>query len=232
MAEDHTIWMSDSGGPAEGHILFRGSEAQTPVAFDIDQSTKDIDTDDFELYEALQDHGRWACTKTGWFSKPDPEDGNIPADEEFAIILSPGEGVIINFDLFYKLPFGKIYIGKLKYLPEKNEYHGYKFPMPTVQDPDAHIIIMGESYIPFFMEENVTGNDWTSFNAKVLLTHNELPILEPNYSSHARPLMWIGVGDDPEKSLFRLKRAGDPASPDANCGYAATREEVKAPDLV
>ncbi|KAJ9608683.1 hypothetical protein H2200_006454 [Cladophialophora chaetospira] len=210
--------------------------------YNIDQSTKNIDTDDFKVHEPLQDHGLWTCTKTGWLSRPTSDDED-PALDDFAILLSPGEDVIVNMELFHKLPFkpGRyIYVGKLKHEvepataehPETEVYAGYQIPMPTKQDPAAQLTIMGETDMQFFMEENIFGDDWTSFNVKALLTNDKLPLVEPNYSGHARPLMWIGVGDDLEKSLFRLRHAGDPEHPDPNSGYLATRDEARTPDSV
>ncbi len=206
--------------------------------FDIDQTLRDIDTATFEVHEPLQDDGEWVCTKTAWLGVPStgtptrdvlsPSEKNGSAEDDFAIILSPGEGAIVHHDLVRRIPTSL-------HQPITASAGEAEFPLPTVENPENTLNIIGETFVPFFMED-IMQLSWTRFNVKALVTMSELPFLAPSYSRQTRALIWIGVGEDKERSLFRLRHRASLDHPDSNHahkpGYAATRDDGGAPDLI
>ena len=185
--------------------------------FDIDQSLKSIDSSMFHLHETLTQNGKWSCTKTGWLSIPAEEARNVTADDDFPILFSPGQGVIIHKDLYDMIPEplkAPIVVGKTL----------TAFHMPTKEDMTNRLKVVGETYFPFYLED-IPRLIWTHFNVKALVVTSELPNLSPSYSRKMRPLMWVGVGLNKMVSLFRLEQNPDPKDPQSKHGYTVTRDD-------
>jgi hypothetical protein len=186
-----------------------------PDKFDTNQDQRTIDTTTFKVHLPLQNDGMWTCTKVGNLTTF--ENTAHRYSHEFPVILSPGEGAIIHHDLIREIPMdGREPITQWR--------GGTRFPVPTREDLGKELTILGEITLPVFMEDMWTSK-WTSFKVKALVTNSELPLLLLNYTRCVRPLMWIGVGEDKEKSLLRRRQSISESGSRRELGYAAIRDD-------
>ncbi|OAG40811.1 hypothetical protein AYO21_04888 [Fonsecaea monophora] len=118
------------------------------------------------------------------------------ADKEtFPVLLSPGEGVIIHYDLWA----AQQHLSAAIYPWTNRETGKSKVTMPRAQNAAYELDIVGGTYFPFVLKE---WHSWgfLKLNVKSLVTTSELPFIQPDYShghhQRTRPLMWIGVGTE------------------------------------
>ncbi|KIX97173.1 uncharacterized protein Z520_07287 [Fonsecaea multimorphosa CBS 102226] len=143
------------------------------------------------------------------------------ATDDFPILLSAGEGVIIHYDLYTRAAKGADAAADRSpiypWSHDNNNTHNTKtrgkktvtVSMPTGQNQTHELDIVGGTYFAFVLKE---WHSWgfLRFNVKCLVTISDLPSIQPDYSHRhqrrrRRPLMWIGVGTETETAATSHK---------------------------
>ncbi|EXJ65674.1 uncharacterized protein A1O5_11201 [Cladophialophora psammophila CBS 110553] len=200
-----------------------------PPFFHVDHVRRDIEALTVAVHEPVRDNGEGTCIKSAWLTFPEPERVRETASEsvteddkgegeregegdraakdtsaanEFPVLLSAGEGIIIHYDLWAQSSSSS---RSAIYAWKDHRTGKSSVAMPSAQNAAYDLDIVGGTHFCFVLKE------WHSWgflrlNVKCLVTTSELPAIQPNYSdsnahhNHTRPLMWIGVGTDTNAS--------------------------------
>ena len=167
----------------------KAGDGEEILSFHIDHALGgQSDTSKYSCPDLVKTDNIFNCTKPGRLRLPTSEDGKtLSHDDRFGIAFSPGTGIVIHKDLHDMLS-DRVKSPIIPCAP-----HQKTFYMPTETNPTRYIDILGETLFPFALREWHNWGYYIHFRVKVLVTIAEIPLVEPNFSSHDRALAWSGI---------------------------------------